>query len=181
MLSHTAEYPLFGGTVVVRRSTRRSLAAASAVLLVLLPGLAWRATLETPGESAIARASYPQGTVASLDRRLSHNSRYRAEVESGASVALGTPAAWTIQLSRRNLRRVAHARVIGRTWMPETGEQSAEPTAARYVGGGRYRLEGITFTRPGWWNVALIIDGPNGVDSVAFNVVLPPTTAASPR
>jgi hypothetical protein len=33
-------------------------------------------------------------------------------------------------------------------------------------------VDGLRFARAGWWNVALVVDGGRGVDSVAFNVVL---------
>jgi segregation and condensation protein B len=56
---------------------------------------------------------------------------------------------------------------------PETGEVSRITPSAHYVGRGRYVVDDIIFNRPGLWNVALVIDGPAGVDSVAFNVIMP--------
>jgi hypothetical protein len=81
-------------------------------------------------------------------------------------------------------RRVAHARVNVEAWMPETGERSPLHPAAHYVGNGNYRVDSLCFSRAGWWNVALVIDGRAGTDSVAFNVVLPPAarvTHGTPR
>jgi hypothetical protein len=43
----------------------------------------------------------------------------------------------------------------------------------RYVGGGDYRIDNVVFAKAGWWNVALVIDGKRGADSLAFNVVVP--------
>lgn len=51
--------------------------------------------------------------------------------------------------------------------MPETGEHGPSITA-RYVGHGNYRVDGLVLSRPGWWNVALVIDSRAGIDSVAF-------------
>jgi hypothetical protein len=61
-----------------------------------------------------------------------------------------------------------------KSWAPETGEVSSKVATSRYVGGGNYRLDGIYFPHAGWWNVALVIAGANGADSVAFNVIIPP-------
>lgn len=36
-----------------------------------------------------------------------------------------------------------------------------------------YRVDGLRFSRPGWWNVAQVIVGRGGVDSVAFNMIVP--------
>jgi hypothetical protein len=63
--------------------------------------------------------------------------------------------------------------------MPETQERSPIRPTARYIGHGNYRLDSLCFSRPGWWNVALVVDGRAGVDSVAFNVVLPPAMPAA--
>ena len=46
--------------------------------------------------------------------------------------------------------------------------------SVRYVGGGDYRIDNLIFPKAGWWNVALVIDGKRGTDSLAFNVVVPP-------
>ena len=63
--------------------------------------------------------------------------------------------------------------------MPETGERSPTTASASYIGGGRYAIYPIRFSHPGWWNVALTIDGRAAVDSVAFNLILPPGPAAN--
>jgi hypothetical protein len=111
--------------------------------------------------------------VASLDRRPSHNGRYQAEIVANDPLTVGVSQSWTLHLTQRNHRRLAHAYVSANSWAPETGERSPRAVTARYVGGGNYRLNGIYFPRAGWWNVSLIVDGANGVDSVAFNVILP--------
>ena len=109
----------------------------------------------------------------SLDRRLSHNGRYFAEAIVDRPIAIGAPQPWTIRLTRRNHRQVAYARVSAELWKPEAGEHAALQRAARYIGQGEYRIEDLRLPSAGWWNVALVIDGLAGTDSVAFNVVLP--------
>jgi YtkA-like protein len=174
MFSHTSEFPLIGDAPQsVRQWTRSAFGVAGAALAAIVAGVLATsfgdATVQPePPTSAIA-----SGTVVSLGTRLSHNGRYRAEVEAGAPLAIGEAQAWTIRLARRNHRRVANARMAVQAWMPETGEASPMRASARYIGAGRYRVDGIYFSTPGWWNVAVTVQGPNGVDSLAFNVVLP--------
>lgn len=124
----------------------------------------------------------PAGTpavVASIGQRPSHNRRYHAEVVSATPFAVGVAQSWTVRLTGRSHRRLANARLAVRSWAPETGEVSPVAASAHYLGGDRYRLDGIYFSRPGWWNVALIIDAASGIDSVAFNIVMPVVRSAS--
>jgi hypothetical protein len=46
------------------------------------------------------------------------------------------------------------------------------PQATEYLGGGRYRIEGIEFTMRGWWQLRFGISAAAGSDSVVFNIVL---------
>ena len=110
------------------------------------------------------------GFVTSLGERRSHNGFYSAEVISASPIAIGEAQSWTLHLSRRN-RRVSHATVIAEAWMPETGERSTMRPSVHYVGGGDYRIDDLRFDRAGWWNVALVIEGRVGRDSVAFNLI----------
>lgn len=48
----------------------------------------------------------------------------------------------------------------------------AEPQVTAALGDGRYRIEGVRFTRSGWWQLEFTIDAPPGRDDVAFNIVL---------
>jgi hypothetical protein len=40
------------------------------------------------------------------------------------------------------------------------------------LGDGQYLIEGMKFNMPGWWEIDLAIEGPAGVDTVTFNLVL---------
>lgn len=118
--------------------------------------------------------------IASIGQRSSHNGRYTAEVTESMPLSVGTHS-WTIHVAARGARRVAHADVAVRVWCPDSREHVRRIPSARYLGRGDYRVDGIDFPHAGWWNVSLIIDGNAGVDSVAFNVVLPePATTKAP-
>jgi len=172
MFAHTAEFPLaIGGA---RRSPRH---AGRTILLYLLSLAAllcaWRATTLLFEARTATGIAIPAGAYADVSRRASHNGAYRAEVVSASSLQVGVPQRWTVRLTQDGHRRVANARLQVQTWMPETGEVSPMRATAAYAGDGRYVLDGVLFTRPGWWNLAVVVDGRAGVDSLAFNVRLP--------
>lgn len=79
---------------------------------------------------------------------------------------------WLITDARasRRARSVSHAAISAIAWMPDDTVRSPAALSVRYVGGGNC----FSFTKSGWWNVALVIDGKQGRDSVALDVVIPP-------
>jgi hypothetical protein len=175
MFAHTGELPIGGWH---KRPSWHAPSLSTSLLAVVLTASslsaarAWRiasdAGAESP-DSAPARA----GTVTSFGYRASHNGRYHAEVVSASPMTVGENQRWTVRLTRHDHRRLAGAHVTTDVWMPETGARSPVRPTVSYVGGGRYAIDGVNFSRPGWWNVALVIDGRVGTDSVAFNAVLP--------
>jgi hypothetical protein len=183
MFGQTAEFPHFG-TPADRAwrwpATRRRMGIR--LLLIALGfaiGVVTHAAARPTRRSDSVPPTYAARVVASLDDRISHNGVYHAEAEPGAPIRIGVPQTWTIRLTRRNQRRVGSARIAAQVWMPETGQRSPVAPAARYIGNGTYRLDGIYFSRAGWWNVALVVEGRGGVDSVAFNVDLPSLVPAA--
>lgn len=184
MISHTGELPAFTWPGSTDRRPSRVVAGIAAAFVV---GVITWTTWSWPRESAATTAPAPpppaSGFVASIGRRASHVGRYHAEVVAFTPFATGARQSWIVSVTRRGHRRVRGAHLTVRTWAPETREVSPIAPSVRYVGGGRYRVDGIYFPRPGWWNVALVIEARTGVDSVAFNVVLPAAspTGAEPR
>jgi hypothetical protein len=175
MLARTGEIAL-PPVVDLARGKRRQLVLSAAVVLLALGGLRSITTEKIDARAANtitppSMALDPSVAFVDFGLRASHNGRYNAEVVSTRSTpAVGMPQSWTVSISRRNHRPVAHARLAVRTWMPETGEQSAVLATANYVGAGRFVIDDVSFSRPGWWNVALVVDGVAGTDSLAFNV-----------
>jgi hypothetical protein len=150
----------------------RSWAMMLLVLVLALAMTAYRATVNAPPRVSAINEALPAGLVTSFGARHSHNRRYTAEIGDASPVAIDTAQSWTLHLSRRG-RRVSHATVAATAWMPDDTVRSPVTPSVRYVGGGDYRIDGLSFTKAGWWNVALVIDGKQGRDSVAFNVVIP--------
>lgn len=152
---------------------RARLALVLAVLIALPVGTLWAVGRAAPAPSTVtSSAASPTGLVLSLGQRPSHNGLYSAEVISASPMAIGVRQSWTVHLSRRT-HQLSHAAVKADAWMPDSPSDSPIKPSVRYVGSGNYRLDNVNFPRPGWWNVALVIDGRYGTDSVAFNVILP--------
>ena len=174
MISHTGEIPTLTSPAGTERRPARLITWLAVTLVVAaLAGTAWSWHREDGTMAAAIPAPDVAGIVASVGRRPSHGGRYHAEVVSASPFAVGVRQSWTVRLARRDERRASLARLTIRPWSPETGEDSPISASARAVGGGRYRIDDIYFPHPGWWNVALVIDGAAGTDSVAFNVILP--------
>ncbi|MEO5818505.1 MAG: FixH family protein [Gemmatimonadaceae bacterium] len=182
MDAHTGEFRLLDRPSRTRNGRLSSTGhwiASTAVAIGIAAGAAWIARPHPGSRPAqpMASATIPAGPVASLGRRRSHGGKYAAEVVSTTPLIVGATESWTIHLTRRNQQRVAHARVTVQPWMPETADRRPAMTA-RYIGHGDYRVDGVVLPRAGWWNVALVIVGRAGIDSVAFNVILPPRSPA---
>ena len=175
MMSHTFEHHIVAlppRRDPASRLHERTRASLLLVVALALSMTAYRATLTASPTVAAIREGSPAGLVTSFGERRSHNGRYTAEIVEASRVTIGAAQSWTLHLSRRG-RRVAHATVAATAWMPDDSVRSPVEPSVRYVGGGDYRIDGLLFTKAGWWNVALVVDGKQGRDSLAFNVVIP--------
>jgi hypothetical protein len=175
MFAHTGELPIGGWHQ--RPSWRVPSLSTSLVAVVLTASSlsaarAW-SIAENVRSASVASAPARPGFITSFGYRASHNGRYHAEVVSASPLTVGESQRWTVRLTRHDHRRLAGAHVTTTVWMPETGAQSTVQPTVSYVGGGRYAIDGVNLSRPGWWNVALVITGRAGTDSVAFNAVVP--------
>lgn len=45
-----------------------------------------------------------------------------------------------------------------------------QPRITAAYGAGRYQVDGIRFSMPGWWTLTFVVDAPAGRDSVTFNL-----------
>ena len=76
--------------------------------------------------------------------------------ESAGAAALATPVTVTVDGG-----------------MPQHGH--GLPTQPRVTGrlpDGRFVVDGVRFSMPGWWELRLLVAGPAGTDSVTFNLTL---------
>ena len=125
--------------------------------------------------SLSACMSPPSGLDLSLNRPSTHN-KYQVAVRSLADPApMGRIHAWEIQLRSSSGEAVTGARISIDGGMPQHGHGfPTQPRVTRELGDGRYLLEGVKFSMPGWWQIKLKVDAAPGVDDVTFNTVVSP-------
>lgn len=101
----------------------------------------------------------------------SHEGRYVASLAPAAGSAWDGSEGWTISLRDANGDVVEGAVLAIEAWQPDAVDAAAESAAAKPLGLGQYRVDGMALGSSGWWNVKLAIAGA-AADSLAFNVVL---------
>jgi hypothetical protein len=113
------------------------------------------------------------GMLLSVHERPSHGEIYRARaIPDLDGMRAGRAHPWQIEVSTADGRPVDDADLVLESWMPVTGRRAPVQPWVAEVLPGSYRVEGLQFDRPGWWNVSLVISGSAGVDSLAFNLIL---------
>ena len=116
------------------------------------------------------------GTTAAFSRLAdipSHSGVYRASLvrSSNGSARLDSPT-WIVKVETTAGTPVNNATLALESWMPDDDRvPSRHPRVTRYLGDGRYEVDGLRLERHGWWNVKLQIVQPDKTDSLAFNLV----------
>ncbi len=104
----------------------------------------------------------------------SHFRRIRGElVAYSPTLTVGVTQRWTVRLETLAGESVSAARVEVDAYMPESAERLQPSPVARYLGAGQYKIEGLRFSKRGWWNVGLAVHYSGGTDSLAFNLIIP--------
>ncbi|MRX31588.1 auxin-binding protein [Aminobacter sp. MDW-2] len=81
--------------------------------------------------------------------------------------------AWVVTVKTRQGAPVEGAAISVGGGMPEHAHGlPTSPEATAYLGDGRYRIEGMKFSMPGWWQLKLGVSAPAGTDEATFNLVL---------
>ncbi|HXG29384.1 MAG TPA: FixH family protein [Nevskiales bacterium] len=130
---------------------------------------------ESPRYQQIRRAAFREGTDFSARVDFSHErqtrqGRYRVRILERVSQAQGFES-WRLLIVDADKRPVAGASLQVSGGMPEHGH--GLPTRPRVTRGGapgEYRVEGLQFSMPGWWEVSLYIYSQQRDDSVTFNI-----------
>lgn len=105
-------------------------------------------------------------------QRLSRAGHYRVEVLQRPAPAVGKFQTWLVRVSTAQGEplRGAHLGVSG--GMPEHGHGlPSRPQVEPGAQPGEYRVSGIQFGMPGWWELNLYISDGRQDDSVTLNVV----------
>jgi hypothetical protein len=123
--------------------------------------------------SLTACVSPPSGLNLALDRPTTAE-KYRVALHPPAGpIPLNKIHAWEIQLLTPSGETVPGARFRVGGGMPQHGHGfPTQPRVTKDLGNGRYLLEGMKFSMPGWWEIKLAIDAPAGTDEVSFNKII---------
>jgi hypothetical protein len=94
-------------------------------------------------------------------------------------IPVGTFQSWTVAVTTPDGKPLEHADLSIDGGMPQHGHGlPTRPQVSRELGDGRYLLEGMKFSMPGWWEIKLRVEGRDGSDRVTFNKVV---ALAAPR
>ena len=123
--------------------------------------------------SLAACISPPSGLNLSLDRPTAHDT-YRVSIQSLSDpIAINKMHAWEIRLRSPSGEAVSGARISVDGGMPQHGHGfPTRPRVTRELGDGRYLLEGMKFSMPGWWEIKLKVAAASGTDDVTFNTII---------
>jgi hypothetical protein len=102
------------------------------------------------------------------------NSIYIASIApTEEPVQVGRMHSWILTLKTSRGDPVREARVTVDGGMPQHGHGLPTAPAARPMfSNGQFQIEGLRFNMRGWWELRFGIDGPEGSDSVTFNIIL---------
>lgn len=142
-------------------------------LALIMTGVLTLGYMDLVREQAAATSAAPAVPVwTSFEARPSHDGRYRAEViEAAGDVARGEWASWLVQVTTAAGAPVEGTVEAAYWWVD--GDGAPQPARVRPEGQGRYRVEGLRLEQAGHWSVPLRIAGTAGVDSLAFNILVP--------
>lgn len=128
--------------------------------------------------SLAACISPPSGLNLSLDRPTTHD-KYHVAIHSLAEpVAINKIHAWEIRLRSPSGEAVSSAHISVDGGMPQHGHGfPTQPRVTRELGDGRYVIEGMKFSMPGWWEIKLKVDAGSGTDDITFNTIIASHTA----
>ena len=120
--------------------------------------------------------SIPQGLDFSQDR-MTAREKYRVQIHPLADpVAINKIHAWEISLRTVAGQPVAGARIQVAGGMPQHGHGfPTRPRVTKELPDGRYLLEGMKFSMPGWWEIKLKVDAAPGADDITFNTMVAAT------
>ena len=89
------------------------------------------------------------------------------------SATLNQIHSWQIQLSSPDGMPISHAQIAVDGSMPQHGHGlPTRPQVTPMQDEGRYLLEGMKFSMPGWWQIELAIQSPEATDKATFNTVV---------
>lgn len=130
--------------------------------------------------SACAGHTSAQGQVANTGEhdlsttRLSDKGLYRVSYESELDpITINSIHSWILTVETPDGEPVENATILIEGGMPDHGHGlPTAPEVTEELGGGKYRVEGLKYSMPGWWTLTFAIEANGEQDLVTFNLVL---------
>jgi hypothetical protein len=147
--------------MTIHLTRRHVLIGVPAVILTATAASAWM-LMSPPSDLDLSRS-----------RKTDHGLYLATIAPEGAEPTVGPLNAWSLNLKSAAGAAVAHATIGVDGGMPQHGHGlPTAPVASAENVKGHYRIDGVRFSMSGWWVLKLAIDGPQGPDTVTFNLVL---------
>ena len=121
---------------------------------------------------AMKRMAMPED-LDTRTRKTTEKGRYLAVLEPEARpVPINRMHRWVLSVHTRQGKPVEDVPMAVSGGMPDHGHGlPTAPRVTKYLGNGRYLVEGVRFNMTGWWQLVFAIGGAVP-DSVTFNMVL---------
>jgi hypothetical protein len=150
------------------------LAALSILIVVLVSGCSGGTSPTEGPVQSVPPTVTPQGERDYSTTRTSDAGLYIVSIVPDLDpVAINKIHSWTIHVEMADGTAVDDATITVGGGMPEHGHGlPTAPEVTENLGDGDYRVEGMKFQMPGWWEVKFNIDAEAGIDSVTFNLLL---------
>jgi hypothetical protein len=125
--------------------------------------------------AALAACMSPPAGLNVSQERFTTDNKYSIAIHAlGEPVTINKMHAWEIRLRSPSGEAVPGATIRVGGGMPQHGHGfPTQPRVTKELGDGRYLVEGIKFSMPGWWEIKLNINGAYGEDVITFNTVIP--------
>ena len=108
--------------------------------------------------------------IKSLGPKASDNQHFVVSLAPRDKLLLGQYHAWTVELSDAGGKAVDNARIAISGGMAAHGHGlPSQPQVTKYLGDGRYQIEGLLFNMAGDWHLQLAIATPQFTDRVRFD------------
>ena len=118
--------------------------------------------------------SYVPADLDYATTRLTENGLYQVSYEASQTpITINQLHTWTLTVTTSEGQPVENATIAIDGDMPQHGHGlPTQPQVTRYLGEGRYLVEGVKFQMGGWWVMDFTITAKGQIDTVRFNFIL---------
>jgi hypothetical protein len=124
--------------------------------------------------AALARSVLLRSEIDASLSKLSVGGRFEVSLSSRPAPApINRMHRWIVSVARPDGRPVDDAKIeISGEALGRNRELPTAPRMTRYLGDGKYLIEGVRFNMAGWWALNLRLESGTHTDRVTFNIEL---------